>query len=234
MATSDRLTGLDSSFLHLEDSSAHMHVASCMTFEGPAPAYDDLIEGLEGRLHLVPRYRQRLAHVPLQQGRPVWVDDPHFNTRYHLRHTALPSPGGEEELKRLAGRVFSHALDRDKPLWEIWLVEGLTGGRFALLAKTHHALVDGISGVDITTVLFDAAPEPVPTPVPERPWVPRPPPSEAQLLAGALLERATAPREVMRGVRATFRAPRRVLGGVRDSLVGVGALAWAGMNAAPP
>jgi WS/DGAT/MGAT family acyltransferase len=237
MTDHDRLSGLDASFLHLEDGSAHMHVASCMTFSGPAPDYDELVEAIEQRLHLVPRYRQRLAEVPFQQGRPIWVDDPHFNARYHLRHTALPSPGGDTELKRLAGRVFSHQLDRDKPLWEIWLVEGLGGEgeeRFALLAKTHHALVDGVSGVDITTVLFDAARDPMPVAPPERPWVPRPLPSGAQLLAGALLERATAPAELARGVRATFRTPRRVLGAARDSLIGVGALAWAGMNPAPP
>ncbi len=117
---------------------------------------------MESRLHLVPRYRQRLAYVPLDQGRPVWTDDPHFNPHYHIRHTALPRPGDEAALKRLAGRLFSQRLDRSKPLWEIWLVERMAGRRFALIAKTHHALVDGISGVDITTVLFDAAPEPVP------------------------------------------------------------------------
>ncbi|HEX2085645.1 MAG TPA: wax ester/triacylglycerol synthase domain-containing protein, partial [Solirubrobacteraceae bacterium] len=153
----NRLTALDSAFLHIEDTGAHMHVASVMTFEGDPPPYDDLLAGLESRLHLVPRYRQRLAKVPLDQGRPVWVDDPHFNLRYHLRHTGLPAPGGDDELKRLAGRLFSQQLDRGKPLWEIWLVDGLRGDRFAIIGKTHHALVDGVSGVDITTVLFDAA-----------------------------------------------------------------------------
>src|SRR2546421_3061258 len=156
----DRLSALDASFLHLEDASAHMHVASVMLFEGPPPPYTELLQAIEGRLHLVPRSRQRLAFVPLGQGRPKWVDDPHLNLRYHVRSTALPSPGSEEQLKALAGRVFSQQLDRDKPLWEIWLVEGLQDGRFALLAKTHHALVDGISGVDIVTVLFDTSPEP--------------------------------------------------------------------------
>src|SRR3712207_3777255 len=113
----DRLTALDTAFLHIEDAAgtAHMHVASVMTFKGAPPAYDDLAEAIESRLHLVPRYRQRLADVPLDQGRPVWVDDPHFNLRYHLRHTGLPSPGGEDELKRLAGRLFSQQLDRGKP-----------------------------------------------------------------------------------------------------------------------
>src|ERR1700757_2995381 len=160
MANRDRLTGLDASFLHLEHDSAHMHVAGVTVFEGSAPRYQDLVEQITLRLHLVPRYRQRLAFVPLNQGRPVWVDDPHFNVSFHVRHTALPSPGGDEQLKRLAGRVFSQALDRSRPLWEIWLVEGLADDRFALLSKTHHALVDGISGVDIATVLFDTSPEP--------------------------------------------------------------------------
>ena len=161
VANPDRLSGLDSSFLHVERDTAHMHVASCAVFEGPAPAYDDLLEQIVSRLHLVPRYRQRLAFVPFGQGRPVWIDDPHFNPGYHVRHTALPRPGGDEELKRLAGRVFSQALDRARPLWELWLVEGLADGRFALLSKTHHALVDGVSGVDIATVLFDSSPDPI-------------------------------------------------------------------------
>jgi diacylglycerol O-acyltransferase / wax synthase len=230
----DRLTALDSSFLHLERGAAHMHVASCMTFLGDAPTHDELVAGVEARLHLVPRYRQRLATVPLDQGRPVWVDDPHFNARYHVRHTALPSPGGEPELKRLAGRVFSQRLDRSKPLWEIWLVEGLRGGRFALLSKTHHALVDGVSGVDISTVLFDAKPDPAPVAPPDQPWIPRPVPSSAELLADAVLERATVPGEMLRGVRATLRAPRRVAGRVGRSLGALGAFAWAGISSAPP
>ena len=179
-------------------------------FDGAAPTYDELVEAIESRLHLVPRYRQRLAFVPLDQGRPVWVDDPHFNLSYHVRHTALPRPGGESELKRLAGRVFSQALDRSRPLWELWLVEGLADGRFAVLSKTHHALVDGVSGVDIATVLFDTSPDPLPVAPPDHEWVARPLPSRAQLLADALLERATVPAEVVRGVRATLRGPRTV------------------------
>jgi diacylglycerol O-acyltransferase / wax synthase len=230
----DRLSGLDASFLHLEDASAHMHVASVMLFEGDPPPYDELLDGIERRLHLVPRYRQRLAHVPLAQGRPKWVDDPHLNLRYHVRATALPAPGTEEELQALAGRVFSQQLDRDKPLWETWLVDGLEGGRFALLAKTHHALVDGISGIDIVSVLFDVSPEPAAPADPGNRWLPRPLPSRAQLLGEALLERATVPAEVARSVRAVFRAPRRVLEGARDAAVGVGAMAWAGLNPAPP
>ena len=230
----DRLSALDASFLHIENSSAHMHVASVMLFEGPPPPYDELLVAIERRLGLVPRYRQRLAYVPLGQGRPRWVDDPHLNLRYHVRVTALPSPGSEEQLMDLAGRVFSQQLDRDKPLWEIWLVEGLEDDRFALLAKTHHALVDGVSGIDIVSVLFDTSPEPATPPDTGERWLPRPLPSSAQMLGEALLERATVPGELVRTMRAVFRGPRRVLDGVKNAAVGVGAMAWAGLNPAPP
>jgi diacylglycerol O-acyltransferase / wax synthase len=228
---SDRLTALDATFLHLERSGAHMHVAGILVFEGDVPAYDELVEAIEARMHLVPRYRQKLAHVPLGQGRPVWVDDPHFNARYHLRHSALPAPGSDEQLKNLAGRLFALPLDRTKPLWELNLVEGLEGGRFALISKTHHALVDGVSGVDITSVLFDVTPEPAP--IEQRPWVPQPEPTDAELLAQALIERATMPGEAARGLRALTRAPRQALAQAGEWLVGVGAMAWAGVSPAP-
>jgi WS/DGAT/MGAT family acyltransferase len=234
---SDRLTGLDASFLHLEDDRSHMHVGAVMTFEGAAPAYEEILDAIGARLHQVPRYRQKLAFVPLGQGRPCWVDDPHFNLRYHVRLTALPHPGDEDQLARLAGRLFSQQLDRDKPLWELWVVEGLDGGeRFAVISKTHHALVDGISGVDLISVLFDAEPDPSPPPAAEdgRRWLPQPAPSSAQLLGQALLERATMPAEIVRGVRALFRAPRRIAGAALESLVGLGTLAWAGLSPAPP
>ncbi len=236
MANPDRLSALDSTFLHLEDNStAHMHVASVMVFEGKAPTPQELVDHVLGRLHLVPRYRQRLAYVPFDQGRPVWTDDPHFNPRYHIRHTALPRPADEQALKRLAGRLFSQRLDRSKPLWEIWLVQRMAGGRFALIAKTHHALVDGISGVDITTVLFDSAPDPAPTPRPRTPWVAKPLPGRAKLLGEALVERSTVPAEMTRGARALLRTPRRALSQVKDGLTSIGATTVAGINApAPP
>jgi WS/DGAT/MGAT family acyltransferase len=236
MANQDRLTALDTTFLHLEDhSTAHMHVASVMVFEGRAPSPDELVEHVVSRLHLVPRYRQRLAYVPFDQGRPIWTDDPHFNPRYHIRHTALPRPADDAALKRLAGRLFSQRLDRSKPLWEIWLVQNLSGGRFALIAKTHHALVDGISGVDITTVLFDAAREPAPIPGPSSPWVAKPLPGSAKLLGEALIERATIPGEMVRGARRLLRAPRRAAAQVKEGLVSIGATTLAGINApAPP
>ncbi len=236
MANPDRLSALDTAFLHLEDdSTAHMHVASVMVFEGDAPTPKELTDHVLSRLHLVPRYRQRLAYVPLDQGRPVWTDDPHFNPRYHIRHTALPRPADEAALKQLAGRLFSQRLDRSKPLWEIWLVQRMAGRRFALIAKTHHALVDGISGVDITTVLFDTTPEPAGTSRPVTPWAAKPLPGPAKLLGEALLERATVPAEMGRGARALLRAPRRVVSQVKESIASVGATTLAGISApAPP
>jgi diacylglycerol O-acyltransferase / wax synthase len=235
----DRLTALDSSFLHLEDAASHMHVASVTIFEGPPPTYEELLNHIEGRLSLVPRYRQKLRLVPLNQGRPVWVDDPHFNLEYHVRSTALPPPGSEEQLKRLASRVFSQQLDRTKPLWEIWLVQGLErgeespsdGARFALLSKTHHAVIDGVAGVDITAVLFDTAREPETQPAPGGRWIPRPEPTAIQLLGEALLERATQPAEIVRSARATLRAPRQIARRGVDALTAIGALARTGLAA---
>ncbi len=197
--STDRLTGLDASFLHLERDGAHMHVASTMIFDGPPPGYDEFRDHLESRLHLVPRFRQKLRFVPFGQGRPIWVDDPHLNLDYHVRHTALPTPGSEEQLRNFAARAFSQRLDRTKPLWELWLVDGLAGDRFAIVCKTHHCLVDGVSGVDITTVLFDADQDPSPA-EPGPSWVARPEPSDAELLAAALVER---------GHPARRAAPRR-------------------------
>ncbi len=236
MSNPDRLTALDSTFLHLEDhSAAHMHVASVMVFEGAAPTLQELIDHVLGRLHLVPRYRQRLAYVPLGQGRPVWTDDPHFNPYYHIRHTALPRPADDAALKQLAGRLFSQRLDRSKPLWEIWLVQAMSRGRFALVAKTHHALVDGVSGVDITTVLFDTAREPAAPTAPATPWSAQPLPGPAKLLGEALMERSTVPAEMVRGGRALLRRPRRALMHLKDGLTSIGATTLAGINApAPP
>jgi diacylglycerol O-acyltransferase / wax synthase len=228
----DRLSGLDASFLHLERGPAHMHVASTAIFAGEAPSYDEFRDHIASRLHLVPRFRQKLRFVPLAQGRPRWVDDPTFHLEYHLRHTALPAPGSEEQLRNLAARVFSQRLDRSKPLWELWLVEGLEGDRFAIVGKSHHCLVDGISGVDITTVLYDAAPDTEPLPEPPA-WTPAPEPSDAQLVAEALVERATTPAEVARGVRAVFRAPRQAARAAVDALEAAGTFARTGVGAPP-
>ena len=224
MAKPERLTGLDTSFLHLERSGAHMHVASTSIFEGTPPTHQEFRDHIASRLHLVPRFRQKLRFVPLSQSRPVWVDDPHLNLEYHVRQTALPEPGSDEQLRNLAARIFSQQLDRSKPLWEMWLVEGLSGDRFAIIGKSHHALVDGVSGVDITTVLFDLDPEPAGAPDKAPPWLARPEPTDFQLLAEALRERATSPKEIYRGFRAALRGPRQVLRGVgaTSKMVGAG------------
>jgi len=232
MANRDRLSGLDASFLHLERGPAHMHVASTTLFEGPAPSYEEYRDHIASRLHLVPRFRQKLRFVPLNQGRPKWVDDPQLNLAYHVRHTALPAPGSEEQLRTLAARIFSQRLDRSKPLWEMWLVEGVEGGRFAVIGKSHHALVDGVSGMDITTVLYDTGPEPAAAPHAE-PWLPAPEPSRAQVLAEALVERATSPREALRGARALFRAPRQAARATLDGLEAAGTFARTGLGAPP-
>lgn len=210
-----------------------MHIASCLVFEGPPPSWDRLRQHIESRLHLVPKYRQRIAEVPLRQGRPVWVDDPHFRLSYHLRHAALPAPGGAAELARLCGRVFATQLDRAKPLWEIYLVEGMADGRFAVLAKTHHALVDGISGIDLTAVLFDLEREPTNEDPPPPPWSPKPLPSSAELLADAIVERATIPTEIQRALNAAVRGPKKAIGTLTSRVGALGSLASAGTSPAP-
>jgi diacylglycerol O-acyltransferase / wax synthase len=228
----DRLSGLDSSFLHLERDDIYMHVASTSLFEGPRPSYDEFQRQIASRLHLVPRFRQKLRFVPYDLGRPVWVDDPHLNLYYHVRHTSLPPPGSEEQLRTLAARFFSQQLDRSKPLWELWLVEGLSGGRFAVIGKTHHCLVDGVSGMDITTVLFDLEPNPQKqSPQPEEPWLPEPEPADRDLVTDALIERALSPREAARLARRALRGPRRALQAAQDALVATSAFATAGIAA---
>ncbi len=227
----DRLSGLDTSFLHMERDGAHMHVASTTIFEGPPPSHEEFRDHIASRLHLVPRFRQKIRTVPFGQGRPVWVDDPYLNLDYHVRRTALPPPGSEDQLRVLAARIFSQQLDRSKPLWEIWLAEGLMENRFAVIGKTHHALVDGVSGVDITNVLYDTTPEPAGSPDTGPEWLPRPEPNTMKLLADAWLERATSPAEIVRGVRAVFRGPRRVASQVRDNLALTGKFVGAGLSA---
>src|SRR5918997_6584209 len=152
----DRLSAVDASFLHEERQASHMHVGAIVLLDGAAPTREEFASHIESRLPVVPRYRQKLAFPRLEMGRPFWVDDPSFNIDYHVRHTALPPPGNIEQLRGLVGRVFSQRLDRSKPLWEVWLVQGFRGegedesaDGFVLVSKTHHALVDGVAGVDI-------------------------------------------------------------------------------------
>jgi WS/DGAT/MGAT family acyltransferase len=228
----DRLSSVDVSFLTNESTSSHMHVGGILIFEGPPPSYDDLCDHIRGRLHLVPRFRQKLANPPVQTGRPFWVDDPNFNLTYHVRHSALPEPGSEELLRKMAARVFSQQLDRTKPLWELWLVQGLTRKRFALITKTHHALVDGVSGVDIATVLFDAKPVPEPA-EPEDDWAPDPEPSGASLAAKGVQGLLGTPLHLARRVEKAVRHPRATAHRLTEAAEGVGEIGWAFANPAP-
>ncbi len=225
-----RLTALDNSFLLYESPKAHMHIAGTATYEtGPlrTPAggvdIDRLRTYVESRLHLIPRYRQVLAYVPLEQW-PVWVDDRHFNIHYHVRHTSLPRPGDAGQLKRLAGRIMSQQLDRSKPLWEMWVVEGLRGGdHFAIISKVHHCMIDGMSSVDLLNVLLSVTP----TDTIEAPprWLPRPAPDSWSLLASEAWRRVSLPFDVVRGLRRLIESStdprsdvRVMLRALRDTL----------------
>jgi diacylglycerol O-acyltransferase len=232
-AHGDRLSAVDASFLAQEGQNAHMHIGAVMVFEGPPPAFGDFADHVRGRLHLVPRYRQKLAIPPLETGRPLWVDDPNFNLEYHLRHTGLPDPGTEDQLRALAARIHSQRLDRTKPLWELWLVQGLADGRFALISKTHHALVDGIAGMDLATVLFDLEPVPPPLPHEGEPWVPEPEPSAAALAARGIRGLVQLPFSLAGRAIGLATRPTETLHAAREAVEGVAEVAWAGLNPAP-
>src|SRR5436190_4160247 len=228
----DRLSSIDASFLTNETSSAHMHVGAILIFEGPPPSYEDFLAHVDSRMHLVPRFRQKLAFPPVETGRPFWIDDPNLNLAYHVRHSALPSPGSEEQLRNIAGRLYSQSLDRSKPLWEVWLVQGLEQNRFAIVSKTHHALVDGISGVDIATVLFDV--KPVPEPIePDRDWVPHPPPSSAELAARGIAEVAEAPFKLARRAIGVASHPEHTARRAIEAGEALAEVAWNFTNPAP-
>ncbi|HEV2075145.1 MAG TPA: wax ester/triacylglycerol synthase family O-acyltransferase [Thermoleophilaceae bacterium] len=229
----DRLTAIDASFLAQEHRASHMHVGALVIVEGPPPEPEDFLESIRSRLHLVPRYRQKLKSPRLEMGRPFWIDDPRFNLEYHVRFTALPAPGTEEQLRQLAGRVFSQRLDRSKPLWELWAVQGLDDGRFALITKTHHAMIDGIAGVDIATVLFDLSPAPPEIPPSTSPWTPNPEPSQAELVAEGVKDAAKAPVDLASQAVGALRHPRRTASRAMESVEAIGEVAWAGLNPAP-
>ena len=190
----------DAAFLHIESGNNPMHIGSVAVLEGPAPAYGDLVRLIAGKLSLVPRYRQKVRFAPGGVGRPVWVDDPHFQILYHIRHTAVPPPGGKDELRNLAGRVFAQALDRSKPLWEVWMVEGLQKGRWALISKVHHCMVDGVSATDLLTVTFDATATPA-EPAQAAAWTPEPEPGTLSLAANGVLGTIAEPLGRLRDIR---------------------------------
>ncbi len=233
-----RLTALDRSFLAYEGPTTPMHVGATQIFEaGPLRGADGAIdvERVEqyvlSRLHEVPRYRQRLATTPIE-GAPIWVDDPHFNVHYHVRHTRLPRPGDERLLKRTAGRILSQHLDRGKPLWEMWLVEGLEGDRVAIVTKVHHCMVDGISGVDLLSALLSPERD---APV-ERPhaWIPRPAPSAAQLARDRLADALRAPFSAAAGALDLLRDRDGVRTRLAERLDAVARFAARGIAGASP
>jgi len=189
----ERMSSTDAGFFYAEGANTPMHVGSVSVFEGPAPSYGDVVRLLLGKLPQVPRYRQHVRPVPFDLGRPLWVDDEHFQILYHVRHTAVPKPGGPEQLRNLAGRVLGQRLDMTKPLWEVWLVEGLEDGRWALISKVHHCMVDGVAGTDLMQLIFDVDPdaehsEPAP-------WTPQHEPSTLEVLAGGLADTIAQPTQ---------------------------------------
>jgi diacylglycerol O-acyltransferase len=228
----DRLSPVDVSFLDQEKRGSHMHIGAVMVFEGPPPTHEDIRRHIGSRLQLVPRYRQKLAYPRLEMGRPVWIDDARFNIDYHVRHTALPDPGGIEQLRHLAGRIFSQRLDRTKPLWELWLVQGLEGNRFALISKTHHSLVDGVSGVDLLTVLFDTTPTPASAEADG--WEPSAEPSGLALIAEGAKGIAATPVNLARRALGAASRPRETAREVREAAEGLGEVAWSLVNPPPP
>ncbi|MGC9962159.1 MAG: wax ester/triacylglycerol synthase family O-acyltransferase [Acidimicrobiales bacterium] len=217
------MSPLDATFLHVEDDVTHMHIASTLIFEGPPPRYDELLAMIAGKLPLVEKYRKIVKFVPFNLGRPVWVDDPHFNIEYHVRHTALPSPGGDDELRRLIGRIMGQQLDRNRPLWELWMVEGLDDGKWAIMSKVHHCMVDGVSGTELLAVVLDAEPDP-PRPEPA-PWHPAESPSGVALALEAVGAMAVSPFEQLRAVRAATRVPRHAVEQLREAGQGLAGLA---------
>jgi diacylglycerol O-acyltransferase / wax synthase len=229
----DRLTPVDASFLHQEGPVSHMHIGGLTLIEGPPPTMEEFLEQIRRRLHLVPRYRQKLAYTVLDSGRPVWIDDPSFNLDYHVRHTALPAPGRWSQLQDLTARIFSQQLDRSKPLWEMWLIEGLEEDRFALITKTHHSLIDGIAGVDLATILFDLSPDPPPISNSGRAWKPHPEPGTVQLVASGLLGAVRTGLALAEGAIDALTHPDRAFNRAREAAEGVGEIIWAGLNPAP-
>jgi diacylglycerol O-acyltransferase len=234
----ERLSATDALFLELENESVHMHVGAVALFDsGPLRGpegrldVDRLRDFVEAALFDSPRCRQRVVRIP-GFDHPVWVDDERFNLLYHLRHTALPAPGSLRQLKRLSGRIMSQKLDRGKPLWELWIVEGLEDGRIALIFKAHHCMVDGIAGIDLIAVLLRLEPD-APLPEPRR-WVPRAAPSSRQMVAAELGRRASLPLDLLRGAPASLRRPRELMGSLRESAAALGETVGAGLAPTSP
>jgi WS/DGAT/MGAT family acyltransferase len=225
----ERMSTLDAGFFFVEHENVPMHIGSVAVFEGPAPAYEDLIELIAAKLPLVPRYRQVVRTAPMQIFRPVWADDEHFEIGYHVRHVAVPSPGGAGQLRKLAAQIFAQRLDRARPLWEAWLLEGLKGGRWAVLSKVHHCVVDGIGGNDLMTAIFDLdrdAERPAPAA-----WEPEPEPSLLDLVAAGVRDTVAGPFRQLAGLSRLLGQPMPARDEVLD--FGRGLTASAGRLAVP-
>lgn len=209
----DRLAGIDAAFLEMESPTLHMHVGGLFIFDPPEDrstfTFSRFLEVVRSRLHLVPRYRQRLAYPPMKVGNPVWVDDRHFDLSYHVRHAALPAPGSTEQLTEYCMRILSRQLDRNRPLWELYVIEGLEDDRIAILGKSHHAMVDGMSGIDIATVMLDLTPDQSNEIPPPQPWEPAATPSPAELAADQAVRLATSPTELVESAQRVARTPAK-------------------------
>ena len=238
MARYERLSALDRTFLDFEDERYPQHVGAVLLLEtGPLRNPDGGLDAervrryVGARLHRIPRYRQRLAWIPIEN-HPVWIDDDRFNLHYHVRHTGLPRPGDERQLKRLAARVLSQRLDPGKPLWELWIIEGLEGDRAALISKTHHCMIDGIAGVDLLGLLLSPAPD---ESVPEPPsWLPEPTPSSWEIASGELWRRLGMPVRAARALAAAAQDPRATLSRVAEQAAALGETLSAGLRPASP
>ncbi len=237
MSNADRLSALDAMFLHVETLTSPMHVGMVCRLEGGpirkkngAIDRDFLFRQTASRLDRAPRFRQRVQGPALGQGRPSWVDDPHFNIAYHVRFTGLPRPGGGAELKLLAGRILSQMLDRSRPLWEMYWVDGLENDEIGLVWKIHHCMVDGVSGVEVATLLFDSEAK-APAPPPLETWKPRPLPKLGQRVGSAFAEGAAASREWLGQARAVLVNPEAMAQRLKQDFEGLGS--WIGKGLAP-
>ncbi|MEO6124288.1 MAG: wax ester/triacylglycerol synthase family O-acyltransferase [Ilumatobacteraceae bacterium] len=213
------MSALDALFLHAEDGTTHLHIGSCAVFAGPAPSMDELTTLIASKLHLAARFRQKVRWVPGGLGRPVWVDDSGFDLGYHVRHSALPPPGDAQDLDNLMGRLMSQELDRNRPLWEMWLVEGLADGQWALISKVHHCMVDGVSGTDLMTVLMDATPDAEIVPPPT--WTPETEPNDVRLVLDAVADMALAPARQVASVIRNVGSPSTTLRRLTDTVAGL-------------
>ena len=228
----DRLGAFDAAFLLQEGPTSYAHVGGVVVVEGPPPDIGELRSQIEGRLDLVPRYRQRFAHTPLDRARPVWVDDTRFDIGYHVRHSALPRPGDREQFRTAVANAFSQPLDPTRPLWETWLVEGLEGDEFAMIFKAHHAIVDGMAAVDLLKMLCDFSPDPAPARA-VAPWQPRPTPGMLGLLAHGARESARGTAHLAAAAVEMTREPARSWRKALDVAEGAGGLVWALMRPPP-